>query len=143
MELLCKAMLHAAEIIARANGYIMVAQEERFLHKDTFWGNVMVAYEYAKKHDYKKLQSYQYFKFIYPQFEEDIDENKSKPKIELDMHFGNPRVTVYGHDGAGSFCLSYKSETHQFSEAQVWGELGFPRAELFKGYIEEYLASHE
>ena len=31
-------MLHAAEIIARANGYIMVAQEERFLHKDRFWG---------------------------------------------------------------------------------------------------------
>lgn len=53
MELLCKAMLHAAEIIARANGYIMVEQEERFLHKDTFWGNVMVAHEYAKRHDYK------------------------------------------------------------------------------------------
>lgn len=143
MELLCKAMLHAAEIIARANGYIMVAQEERFLHKDRFWGNRMVAYEYAKKHGYKKMLSYQYFKFIYPQFEEDVDENKSKPKIELDMHFSNPRVTVYSYDGAGSFCLSYNPETHRFSEAQVWGELGFPRAELFKEYIEEYIDTHE
>lgn len=38
MELLCKAMLYAAEKIARENGYILVAQEKRFADKDNFWG---------------------------------------------------------------------------------------------------------
>lgn len=43
MELLCKAMLYAAEKIARENGYILVAQEKRFADKDKFWGNVAAA----------------------------------------------------------------------------------------------------
>ena len=37
MELLCKAMLYAAEKIAKENGYILVAQEKRFADKDKFW----------------------------------------------------------------------------------------------------------
>ena len=38
MELLCKAMLYAAEKIARENGYILVAQEKRFADKDISGG---------------------------------------------------------------------------------------------------------
>ena len=119
MELLCKAMLYAAEKIARENGYILVAQEKRFADKDKFWGNVAAALMYARDNGHQKRLSYQYFKYIYPQFEEDRNEKYSVPKIELDLHFGNPRMTFYAHDDAGSCCLTYKRETHKFSEAQV------------------------
>ena len=142
MELLCKAMLYAAEKIARENGYILVAQEKRFADKDNFWGNVAAALMYARDNGHQKRLSYQYFKYIYPQFEEDRNEKYSVPKIELDLHFGNPRMTFYAHDDAGSCCLTYKRETHKFSEAQVFGDLGFPRAELCKKYIEEYIREH-
>ena len=139
MTIICSAMHDVAEQIARENGFILVANEDRLLRKDKFWGNSYVAVEYLMKHGYKEELKYEYFKFVYPIFEEEKNEKFASPKIELDMHFGNPRLTVYHKDNAGGFCLTYSRERLKFSEAQVFGEHGFEMAIEAKTAIESIL----
>ena len=139
MTIICSAMRDVAEQIAREKGFILVANEERLLRKDKFWGNSCVAVEYLIEHGYKEELKYEYFKFIYPFFDEDKNEKFESPKIELDMHFGNPRLTVYHKGKAGGFCLTYSRKTLKFSEAQVFGEHGFEMALEAKTAIERLL----
>lgn len=139
METLIKAIREVADKFARDNGYILVVDEVKYLHKDTFWGNAAIGTKYAMDHDFKKFITYKSFKYVYPLSEEEKDSKKSTPKIELDMYWGDPRITVLTKDESGSFCLTYSSKTRKFSSAQVWEEKGFERALDMKNAIEQKL----
>lgn len=110
-----EALLIVAEEVARELGYIEVSKHVINGFQDNFWGNRAIAAD-------KQVKSCLY---ILPQWEGEKDENKRKPKVKIDMHWGNPRLGIDYPDG--SFCcLTYKDE--KFSEAQSFNEKGLSHA---------------
>lgn len=126
-----EAMLIVAEEVARELGYIEVGKEVINGLQDNFWGNRVIA---AKC--YPKLVIVKSCKYILPQWEDEKDESKRKPKIEIDMHWGNPRLAIDYPDG--SFCcLVYKDG--KVSEAQAFGESGLLRAIYIKQRVDKLI----
>lgn len=126
-----EAMLIVAEEVAHELGYIEVGKEVINGLQDNFWGNRVIA---AKC--YPQLVIVKSCKHILPQWEDEKDESKRKPKIEIDMHWGNPRLGIDYPDG--SFCcLVYKAG--KVSEAQAFGENGLSRAIDIKQRVDKLI----
>lgn len=110
-----EAMLIVSEEVARELGYIEIGKEVIEGKNSSFWGNREFAAD-------KQVKSCLY---ILPQWEGEKDENKRKPKVKIDMHWGNPRLGIDYPDG--SFCcLTYKNG--KVSEAQAFNEKGLSHA---------------
>lgn len=122
-----QAMLIVAEQVAQENGYIEVSKHIIDASRDWFWGNRAAAQLSGKPIKTEAC------KYILPIFEGEKDENKRRPKIEIDMHWGNPRLGIDLPDG--TFCsLTYKNGI--CSEAQAFGEKGLAFALSIKDRID-------
>lgn len=121
-----EAMLIVAEEVARELGYIEVSREVINGLQDNFWGNRAMAAD-------KQVKS---CKYILPQWEGERDENKRKPEIEIDMHWGRPRLGI-DYPDSSFCCLTYKDG--KVSEAQAFGENGLARAIDIKQRVDKLI----
>ena len=120
-------MLIVAEQVAKEQGYIEVSKNALNALRDRFWGNRAVAAMAGKPVVITTC------KYILPMFEEDKDESKRRPKIEIDMFWGKPRLGIDITDGTFC-CLTYKDGI--CSEAQAFGEKGLTFALSIKDRID-------
>jgi len=128
-----KAMLCFAAEYARMNWYL-----EGWLKPDDFWGN-----EYDRRLHPDKPQVVR-VSYVAPVFEEDREELYywSIPRVEIDGHFGNPRICVV--DRESNFCsLSYDRDTGEFKEAQAWGRNGIDLATSVKVQLDRIIMRHK
>lgn len=121
-----EAMLIVAEEVARELGYIEVGKEVIEGKNSWFWGNRAMAAD-------KQVKS---CKYILPQWEGERDENKRKPEIEIDMHWGNPRLGI-DYPDSSFCCLTYK--VGKVSEVQAFGENGLSRAIDIKQRVDKLI----
>lgn len=128
-----QAMLIVAEQTAKALGYIEVSKHSLNALRDRFWGNRAIATMSDKPVVITAC------KYILPIFEEEKDENKRRPKIEIDMFWGKPRLGIDLPDGTFC-CLTYKDGI--CSEAQAFGERGLAFALSIKDRI-DYLINNQ
>lgn len=122
-----QAMLVVAEQTAKELGYIEVSKNAHNALRDRFWGNRAVAAMAGKPVVITTC------KYILPIFEGEKDENKRRPKIEIDMFWGRPRLGIDLLDGTFC-CLIYKDGI--CSEAQAFGEKGLAFALSIKERID-------
>lgn len=122
-----QAMLVVAEQTAKELGYIEVSKNAHNALRDRFWGNRAVAAMVGKPVVITTC------KYILPIFEGEKDENKRRPKIEIDMFWGRPRLGIDLLDGTFC-CLTYKDGI--CSEAQAFGEKGLAFALSIKERID-------
>nr|UVY16818.1 MAG: hypothetical protein [Bacteriophage sp.] len=122
-----QAMLVVAEQTAKELGYIEVSKNAHNALRDRFWGNRAVAAMAGKPVVITTC------KYILPIFEGEKDENKRRPKIEIDMFWGRPRLGIDLLDGTFC-CLTYKDGI--CSEAQAFGEKGLAFALSIKERID-------
>lgn len=122
-----QAMLVVAEQTAKELGYIEVSKNAHNALRDRFWGNRAVAAMAGKPVVITTC------KYILPMFEEDKDDSKRRPKIEIDMFWGRPRLGIDLPDGTFC-CLTYKNGI--CSEAQAFGEKGIAFALSIKERID-------
>ena len=120
-------MLVVAEQTAKELGYIEVSKNAHNALRDRFWGNRAVAAMAGKPVVITTC------KYILPMFEEDKDDSKRRPKIEIDMFWGRPRLGIDLPDGTFC-CLTYKNGI--CSEAQAFGEKGIAFALSIKERID-------
>lgn len=127
-----QAMLIVAEQVAKEQGYIEVSKNTLNALRDRFWGNRAVAAMAGKPVVITTR------KYILPMLEEDKGESKRRPKIEIDMFWGRPRLGIDLPDGTFC-CLTYKDGI--CSEAQAFGEKGLAFALSIKDRI-DYLINN-
>ena len=127
-----QAMLIVAEQVAKENGYIEVSKHIIDASRDWFWGNKVLSVMAGKPLMITAC------KYILPMFEDEKDESKRRPKIEIDMHWGKPRLGIDLTDGTFC-CLTYKDGI--CSEAQAFGEKGLAFALSIKDRI-DYLINN-
>lgn len=108
-------MLVVAEQTAKKLGYIEVSKNSHNALRDRFWGNRAVAAMAGKPVVITTC------KYILPMFEEDKDDSKRRPKIEIDIFWGRPRLGIDLPDGTFC-CLTYRDGI--CSEAQAFGDKG-------------------
>ena len=125
-----EAMLIVAEQVAKEQGYIEVSKNAHNALRDRFWGNRAVAAMAGKPVVITTC------KFILPMFEEDKDDSKRRPKIEIDMFWGRPRLGIDLPDGTFC-CLTYKDGI--CSETQAFGDKGIAFAASIKEKIDYYI----
>lgn len=123
-------MLIVAEQVAKELGYIEVSKNAHNALRDRFWGNRAVAEMAGKPVVITTC------KYILPIFEGEKDENKRRPKIEIDMFWGRPRLGIDLPDGTFC-CLTYKDGI--CSEAQAFGDKGIVFAASIKEKIDYYI----
>lgn len=123
-------MLIVAEQVAKELGYIEVSKNAHNALRDRFWGNRAVAAMAGKPVVITTC------KYILPMFEEDKDDSKRRPKIEIDMFWGRPRLGIDLPDGTFC-CLTYKDGI--CSEAQAFGDKGIAFAVSIKEKIDYYI----
>lgn len=129
-----QAMLIVAEQTAKEHGYIEVSNHIIDAKRDWFWGNqVLAAKALAEGKEAIKVQACLY---VLPQFEEDKDTSKRRPKIQIDMHWGKPRLGIDLPDGTSCF-LTYKDNI--CNEAQAFGEKGLTFALAIKEKIQFFI----
>lgn len=128
-----QAMLKVAEFMARWYGFIEVSKHTINAERDSFWGNQYLGIKARLEGYTLEIQS---CKYIYPQFEEEKDERKRRPKIEIDMHFGKPRLGIDLPDGTSCF-LTYRDNI--CSEAQAFGDRGIALAQSVKEKIDYFI----
>lgn len=127
-----QAMLIVAEQVVKEQGYIEVSKNTLNALRDRFWGNRAVAAMAGKPVVITTC------KYILPMLEEDKGESKRRPKIEIDMFWGRPRLGIDLPDGTFC-CLTYKDGI--CSEAQAFGEKGLAFALSIKDRI-DYLINN-
>ena len=125
-----QAMLVVAEQTAKKLGYIEVSKNSHNALRDRFWGNRAVAATAGKPVVITTC------KYILPMFEEDKDDSKRRPKIEIDMFWGRPRLGIDLPDGTFC-CLTYRDGI--CSEAQAFGDKGVAFAASIKEKIDYYI----
>lgn len=123
-------MLVVAEQTAKKLGYIEVSKNSHNALRDRFWGNRAVAAMAGKPVVITTC------KYILPMFEEDKDDSKRRPKIEIDMFWGRPRLGIDLPDGTFC-CLTYRDGI--CSEAQAFGDKGIAFAVSIKEKIDYYI----
>lgn len=136
MEIVNQALLQVAREVARNYGYIETDHhvEDLTLHK--FWGT---SFYYVKKYlETHIAQTFESVCYSYPIFEDELDEKKARPKIELRVRFANPRIDIRFPDG-GFIGLEYNPESHEFEEAQIFGESGYWKLPVIKERIEQLI----
>lgn len=112
-------MLFEAEKLAARYGYIEVDRRTIKSNQDDFWGNTIVAIvAYAKKEKMPEVQACRYIK---PVFDEDRNFKTKIPNVDIDMYWGNPRISVITPDGAFA-CLTYEDDICK--DVQALGEKG-------------------
>jgi hypothetical protein len=121
-----EAMLQVAEKEAKKYGYIEVSKGIIEASKDPFWGNRAKAFMSETPIIVNAC------KYIMPVFEGENGPNGKKPRIGIDMHWGNPRLSVCQPDGTFA-CLTYKDG--KFSDAQAFQEGGL----IFALYLKEQI----
>lgn len=125
-----QAMLVVAEQTAKKLGYIEVSKNSHNALRDRFCGNRAVAAMAGKPVVITTC------KYILPMFEEDKDDSKRRPKIEIDMFWGRPRLGIDLPDGTFC-CLTYRDGI--CSEAQAFGDKGIAFAVSIKEKIDYYI----
>ena len=124
------AMLVVAKNLAEQLGYIDLGCSVIDASRNWFWGNRFISVTSDKP--VRVIAC----KYILPLWEDEIEEYKRRPKIEIDMHWGNPRINVDLPNGTFA-CLTYKGGI--CSEAQAFGDKGIAFALSLKESIEYYL----
>lgn len=122
-----EAMLIVAEQVAKEHGYIEVSKNAHNALRDRFWGNRAVAVMAGNPVVITTC------KYILPIFEGEKDESKRRPKVQIDMHWGKPRLGIDLPDGTFC-CLTYREGI--CSEAQAFGENGLAFALSIKGRLD-------
>lgn len=122
-----ESMLIVAKKLAKRYGYIEVYQDILNARNDKFWGNKFIGLTSSKPVIINRC------KYILPIFEGEENKKKCRPKIEIDMHWGNPRINVALPDGTFA-CLTYKDNI--FTEAQAFEDNGLKLALLIKEEID-------
>lgn len=144
ITLLNEAMVRVARWYARYFGYIEIEDREvDVLKEDKFWGNVALATKFAMDSNFQKRFTYHKVLFVQPLFEDEKPEGKRIGKIEIDLLFGSPRLTVYypSYIKTGEMVnLTYDPETLEFQESQVWGKNGFDYGIYLKGRVDGAIA---
>ena len=130
-----QAMLLVAEQTAREYGYIEVGKRTIDAMKDNFWGNNYLGVKAMMEGYSITVES---CKYIIPMFEEDREKENRRPKIEIDMHFGKPRLGIDLPGGTSCF-LTYRDNI--CSEAQAFGNNGLAFALSIKDKI-DYLINN-
>ncbi|MDE5759055.1 MAG: hypothetical protein K2H85_10660 [Allobaculum sp.] len=114
-----EAMLFMASKLATEWGYIHVGTFDINAINDSFWGNQYLG---LKAHlDNKPEVIVNACEYIYPVPDFEQEAGKKTPRIEIDMHFGEPRLSVRKTDDTFA-CLTYKDGI--FSEGQAFKEKG-------------------
>ena len=125
-----EAMIKVAENEAKKYGYIEVSKDVLDAKQDSFWGNKVIGYTS------KTPVIITTCKYILPVFEDEKEENKSIPKIFIDMHWGEPRIRITLPDGTAA-CLTYKNNV--CNEVQAFRENGLKLALSIKEQIDNLL----
>lgn len=140
ITLLNEAMVMVARWYARYFGYIEIEDREvDVLKEDKFWGNVALASKFAMDSNFQKRFTYHKVLFVQPLFEDEKPEGKRIGKIEIDLLFGSPRLSVYypSYINTGEMVnLTYEPETLELQESQVWGKNGFDYGVNLKGMVD-------
>lgn len=132
-----EAILKVANDFGRLHGYILIEEGELDAAKSRFWGNIAVSIKY--KHETGKSLVIPYVKYILPTFEDNEEVKKHGiPKVEIDMHFGNPRLNIRTKN-LDFCCLTFNRDTSRFTESQAWGDRGIELALSIKMQIENNL----
>lgn len=129
-----EAILKVANDFGRLHGYILIEEGDLDAAKSRFWGNIAVSIKY--KHETGKSLVIPYVKYILPTFEDNEEVKKHGiPKVEIDMHFGNPRLSIRTKNF--DFCsLTFSRDSARFRESQAWGDRGIELALSIKKQIE-------
>lgn len=136
MKIVNEVMLQVAAEIARQYVYIETDHRIVNLIKSSFWGTSYWAIKsYLKT---KEIPMFETVEYSYPVFEDDLDETKVRPRIELRVRFNRPRIDIHFPDG-GFVGMEFKPETYEFAEAQIWNDEGFEKAPVIKHRIEELI----
>lgn len=122
-----QAMLVVSEQTAKKLGYIEVSKNAHNALRDSFWGNRAAAAMAGKPIVITTC------KYILPIFEGEKVENKRRPKIEIDMFWGRPRLCIDLPDGTFC-CLTYKDGI--CIGAQAFGDKGIAFALSIKERID-------
>ncbi|MBR5271782.1 MAG: hypothetical protein IKU25_00455 [Clostridia bacterium] len=130
-----QAMLLVAENTAKEYGYIEVGKRTIDAMKDNFWGNNYLGVKAMMEGRSITVES---CKYIIPMFEEDREKVSRRPKIEIDMHFGKPRLGIDLPSGTSCF-LTYRDNI--CTEAQAFGNNGLAFALSIKDKI-DYLINN-
>lgn len=125
-----EAMLIVAEEVAQELGYIEVRKNIIHGERDSFWGNQYLAKSRSTPLVVKSCM------YILPQWEGEKNENKRSPKVKIDMHWGNPRLSI-DYPDSSFCCLTY--EDRKISEAQAFEENGLSRAIDIKQRIDKLI----
>lgn len=128
-----EAMLQVAKETALEYGFIEVDVGSTIdAAKDWFWGNQAIgimAQLRGEKHEIVGC------KYILPLWEEEKENTGTlAPSVKIDMHWGNPRLSVRLADKTFA-CVTYEDCT--FREAQAFGEHGLELAASLKIKIDE------
>lgn len=114
-----EAMLIVAKKLASEWGYIEDSTFNINAIKDCFWGNQAIGLQAFYENKPEVIVSA--CKYISPMFDFEKEDGKRSPSIEIDMHFGKPRLSVRNRDNTFA-CLTYKDGV--FSEGQAFYEKG-------------------
>lgn len=125
-----QAMLIVAEQTAKELGYIEVSKHVLNALRDRFWGNRAIGATSTKPIIVTAC------KYILPLFEDEKVSNARRPKIEIDMFWGKPRLGIDLPDGTFC-CLTYKDGI--CSEAQAFGEKGIAFTASIKEKIDYFI----
>ena len=139
MKIVNQALLKTAEEVARHFGYIEVDHFTQNLMKSDFWGTSFYAVKRWQESGYKEIPTFEVVKYIMPIFEDELDENKSRPRIELRVRFNNPRIGIYFPDG-GYVGLEYSPEG-EFKEAQIFDEKGYGYLPVIKEKVDRWIST--
>jgi hypothetical protein len=137
MKIVNQALLKVAEEVARRFGYIEVEHYTQNLMKSDFWGTSFYATKQYVESEYKEIPTFEVVKYILPVFEDEKDENKSRPRIELRVRFRNPRIGIYFPEG-GYVGLEYSPEG-EFKEAQIFDERGYDYLPVIKEKVAHWI----
>lgn len=123
-----EAMLKVAKSMAELYGYVIQYEEGAKLRAldDDFWGNKAAGYEAKERGEELAILT---CKYVSPKTE--------KAKIDIDMHFGNPRLNVSMPDNETFACLTYKGD--ELSASQSFGRNGLGLAMLIKSQIDFFI----
>lgn len=86
-----EAMLIVAERIAKQYGYIESTRANINAIHDDFWGNRYMGIKASIEGKEIKFKNCQY---VLPQLEDEKATHRQSFKIDIDMHFGNPRLNI-------------------------------------------------
>lgn len=124
-----KAMCQVAKEFARELRYKEINIKTLNARDSNFWGNVAIAFESKKP---VQVQTVLYK----PEINEEEYKDRRKPKIEIDMNWGNPRLAIDLPDGTFA-CVTYKDGV--MSDAQAFGDRGLEFALEMKNRIDRRL----